>query len=128
MAEFFFDSTKPMITLLVTLNGKKGVIRVQGILSTGSTFVSIPEEVAETLGYDISNVDEKVKVSTPNGTMEVPIITLDEVSILGLTAPRVKAIVVPFPEEARVNCILGLTYLRNFSFAIDYSTGAMTIE
>jgi clan AA aspartic protease (TIGR02281 family) len=128
MTEFFFDSSKPMIPILVTLNGRKGIVRVQGILSTGSTFVSIPEEVAETLGYDTSKAKEKMKVSTPNGIIDVPVITLDEVSVLGLSAPRVKAIVVPFPEESRVNCILGLTYLRHFSFAVDYATGAMTIE
>jgi clan AA aspartic protease (TIGR02281 family) len=128
MAEYFFDNKKPMIPVFVGLNGKKGLIRVQGIVDTGSTFVTIPPAVAETMGYDLDNPEERVEVSTPSGMMSVPLITLDEVSIMGLTAPRVKTAVIPFPEQSRVNCLVGLTFLRNFSVSIDYPTGTLRIE
>jgi predicted aspartyl protease len=128
MVEHFFDKSKPVIPVLVSLNGKKGLVRVQAVVSTGSTFVCIPEEVAETMGYDVKASKEKVKIETPCCVLEVPLITLDEVSVLGISAPMVKTAIVPFPEDSRVSCILGLTYLRNFSVAIDYQTGSLTME
>lgn len=127
MAEYFFDNKKPLIPIVVTLNGRKGLVRVEGIIDTGSTFVVIPPEVAETLGYEIKKA-EKVEVATPEGLKKVPVITLDEVSVMGQMAPRVKATILPFPEEARINCLVGMTYLRNFGLGIDFTTGTMTLE
>ena len=128
MVEHFFDTSKPMIPVMVTLNGKKGMVRVHGVVDTGSTFVGIPEEIAETLGYDKKKVKEKVKVATNSGMVQLPLITLDEVSVLNMTATRVKAVIIPFTEESRINCLIGLTFLRNFNIAIDYTTGSLTVE
>lgn len=128
MAETFFDGKRPMIPVMVMLNGKKGVVRVQAIVDTGSTFVAIPFEIAETLGYDLHKVNDRAQVSTPNGLLTVPIITLDEVNVMGKSVAQVKAAVVPFPEESRVTCLLGLSFLRNFGFSVDYSTGTFKIE
>lgn len=128
MTEIFFDGKRPMIPVMVMLNGKKGVVRVQGIVDTGSTFVAIPFEIAETLGYDLHKVNERAQVSTPNGLLTVPVITLDEVNVMGKSVAQVKAAVVPFPEEARVACLLGLSFLRNFVFSVDYSTGSFKLE
>lgn len=128
MAEVFFDNKKPMIPVIVSLNGKKGVVRVHGIIDTGSTLCAIPPEVAETLGYDLDEKEDSANVSTSDGLKEVPTVTLDEVTIMGVTATRVKTAVVPFPEETRVNCLVGLTYLRNFNMSVDFSTGTLTLE
>jgi len=128
MTEIFFDGKRPMIPVMVMLNGKKGVVRVQGIVDTGSTFVAIPFEIAETLGYDLHKVNERAQVSTPNGLLTVPVITLDEVNVMGKSVAQVKAAVVPFPEEAKVTCLLGLSFLRNFVFSVDYSTGTFKLE
>jgi clan AA aspartic protease (TIGR02281 family) len=128
MAEQFFDNKRPMIPVMVTLNGKKGVIRVQGIIDTGATFVSIPYEIAESLGYDLHKINERAQVSTPNGLITVPLITMDEVNVMGKSVPQVKVAVLPFPEEARVCCLVGLSFLRNFSFTIEYATGTIKLE
>ena len=85
-------------------------------------------EVAETLGYDLDNAEERVKISTPHGTLDVPLVTLDEVTVLGKTAARIKTAIIPIPEEARINCVIGLTFLRNFTLGIDYSTGTLTLD
>jgi len=128
MAEQFFDNKKPMIPVMVTLNGKKGVIRVQGIIDTGATFVVIPYEIAETLGYDLHKINERAQVSTPNGLITVPLITMDEINVMGKSVPQVKVAILPFPEESRVCCLVGLSFLRHFSLSIEYSTGTIILD
>ena len=128
MAEQFFDNKKPMIPVMVTLNGKKGVIRVQGIIDTGATFVAIPYEIAETLGYDLHKINERAQVSTPNGLITVPLITMDEINVMGKSVPQVKVAILPFPEESRVCCLVGLSFLRHFSLSIEYSTGTIILD
>ena len=128
MSDQFFDNKKPMIPVMVTFNGKKGMVRLQGIIDTGSTFVAIPYEIAENLGYDLHKVNERAQVSTPNGLLTVPIITMDEVNVMGKSVPQVKVAIVPFPEEARVCCLVGLSFLRHFSITIEYSTGTIKLE
>ena len=117
-----------MIPVMVMLNGKKGVIRLQGIIDTGATYLAIPYEIAETLGYDLHKANERAQVSTPSGLLTVPLITLDEVNVMGKSVPQIKAAVMPFPEEARVNCLVGLSFLRHFTFSVDYATGTFKLE
>lgn len=128
MVEQFFDNKRPLIPIFVTLNGKKGVVRVQGIIDTGSTFVDIPPEVAETLGYDVKKGEGMVEVSTTGGMRSVPVITLDEVSVLGKTAPQIKATISQFTDESRINCLIGMTFLRGFTLSIDYTTGTLKLD
>jgi predicted aspartyl protease len=128
MSEFFFDNKMPLIPVQVALNGKKGIVRMTGNLSTGSTYMVIPPAVAETLGYDLSKPEDKVSVATVTGNETLPLITLDEVSVFNKTIPRVKAIIKELPEESRIGCVVGLTFLRHVQFAVDYQTGTITIQ
>jgi predicted aspartyl protease len=128
MAEFFFDNKKPLIPVQVALNGKKGIVRTTGSLSTGSTYVVIPPAVAETLGYEPETYEGKVSIATSSGVEKLPMITLDEVTVFNKTFPRVKAIIKELPEDSRIGCIVGLTFLRNIQLVIDYATGTITID
>ena len=51
-------------------------------LDTGATFVMIPWDVAERLGYDPTISDERISITTASTVEKVPLITLEEIDVL----------------------------------------------
>ena len=49
-------------------------------------------------------------------------------SVLGMKAENVEAVVHNLPQESNVNGLLGLTFLRNFRIYLDFKRGILSIE
>ena len=67
--------------------------RIKVALNTGATFVMIPWEVAEILGYNPGASPKKRKIITASGIQHVPVVELESMSILEMEAHNVEALV-----------------------------------
>lgn len=97
-----------------------GMFRAQGLINgknisflvdTGATTVAMGWGQAQNLGIDVikESKGQLVKVSTANGITDAYPITLDKVSVGGLEAPYVKALVIKNTDMQ--DALLGMSYL-----------------
>ncbi len=120
MAEIYFDPDLPVVILDVTLEGIDSRKRISSVLDTGATFTMISWGIAEILGCNPAYSKEKMKIITASGVEHVPVVTLESVTCLGMTVDHVEAIVHNLPPESYVDGLLGLNFLRNFRFCLDF--------
>lgn len=88
------------------------------IIDTGATYTSISQDMAERLGLDLSRA-EKIRITTANGRIEVPKVTLDTLSVNGLEARNVEATVIQVRPGSSFSGLLGLSFIRQFVLTID---------
>jgi clan AA aspartic protease (TIGR02281 family) len=92
------------------------------IIDTGATYTSISQQMAEHLGMDLEHC-EKVLITTANGRIEVPKITIDTLNVNGLEAHNVEATVIPVRHGSSFSGLLGLSFIRQFVVTIDPQAG-----
>ena len=114
-----FEREAPVIVIDVTLYGD-GRKKLEMALDTGATYVMIPWEIADVLGYRPESSKERITLVTPSGIEKVPLVTVQSVSVLGKSANDVKAVVHDLPQRSYVDGLLGLSFLKNFRLAIDF--------
>jgi clan AA aspartic protease (TIGR02281 family) len=113
--------------LPVNLVGKSANYIVNMGLDTGATFVMIPWDVAERLGYDPAISDERISITTASTVEKVPLITLEEVDVLGHSLKNVKVAVRDLPAKSRVDGLLGLSFLTNFNIKLMFKEGYLEL-
>ncbi len=97
------------------------------ILDTGATYTSISPELAKQLGYDLKHAP-KIIITTANGQVAMPKITLKSLSLNGYTAYNVEATVMPLPKHLAFSGLLGLSFIRHHRITIDSEAQQMMIE
>lgn len=128
MVKIAFDPASPLIVLDVELRGDSSITTKRMALDTGATFVTIPWEVAELLGYQPELTKEKTTMITASGVEAAPFITLKGVSALGNKAANVRALVHDLPQKSYVDGLLGLSFLRKFHLFIDFQKGYLELK
>ena len=88
------------------------------IIDTGATYTSISQAMADQLGVDLVHC-ETVYITTANGRIEVPKVTLQKLNVNGLEAYNVEATVIPLRKESSFSGLLGLSFIRQFVLTID---------
>ena len=84
MAELQFDPKTPIIQVFARIYGEE-TRRIKLAFDTGATFVMIPWEIAEALGYNPEDSPQKMRIITASGIQHVPVVTLKSMSVLGMT-------------------------------------------
>lgn len=92
------------------------------IIDTGATYTSISQQMAEHLGLDLRQC-QKVLITTANGRIEVPKITIETLRVNGLEARNVEATVIPVRHGSSFSGLLGLSFIRQFVVTIDPQAG-----
>lgn len=129
MAEYQFDPKTPAIVVSPTLEGKNGVRKkVNMVFDTGATYLMIPWEIAEVLGYKPELSRERIDMVTASGVEKVPLIELKSVVFLGLQASNVMAMIHNLPSRSYVDGLMGLSFLRKFKFCVDFKKGILKLE
>lgn len=75
MMVYKIDPDAPVITLYAEIEGEI-TARVNMALDTGATYVLIPWEVADVLGYEPAYTKQKVAITTASGTEKAPLIVV----------------------------------------------------
>lgn len=122
------DIQGSVIPLKVRIEGEIEVKKINMALDTGATYVMLPWEIAEVLGYEPELSKERINMITASGVEKAPLITLKAVDVLGKRAENIKAIVHDLPQESYVDGLLGLSFLKNFKVCLDFREGVLEIE
>jgi clan AA aspartic protease (TIGR02281 family) len=97
------------------------------IIDTGATYTSISQELAEKLGIDLTHC-ETVRITTANGRIDVPKVTIDTLSVNGLEAHQVEATVIPVRHGSSFAGLIGLSFIRQFVLTIDPQGGQLIFQ
>jgi len=116
-----------IVILEVDLFGPKDVHRVNMALDTGATFVMIPWDVAERLGYDPATSATRVTITTASTIEKAPLIKLERIRVLDVEARKVEVVVHDLPPKSRVDGLLGLSFLRDFNIHLMLKDGVLDI-
>jgi len=93
------------------------------ILDTGASYTAISKRTAQRLGIVISQDLPVIQVSTANGMVRVPLITLNAVNLQGALVEQVPAIVLS--ELNGFDGLLGLSFLNHFNIDINQDEGKL---
>lgn len=93
------------------------------ILDTGASYTAISSRTAQRLGIVISQELPVIQVSTANGMVKVPLITLNAVNLQGALVEQVPAIVLS--ELNGFDGLLGLSFLNHFNIDINQDEGKL---
>jgi clan AA aspartic protease (TIGR02281 family) len=88
------------------------------IIDTGATYTSISQEMAQELGLNLDRTNT-VYITTANGRIEVPKVTIETLNVSGLEAHNVEATVIPVRKGSSFSGLLGLSFIRQFVVTID---------
>jgi aspartyl protease family protein len=92
-------------------SGEINGVKVNFLLDTGATSVSIPEHIARPLRLEKGM---QVEVSTANGTIPVNMTTLERVQIGNIVLHDVRAHINAYMDEEEI--LLGMTFLKHLEF------------
>lgn len=95
---------------------------VNFLIDTGASVVALSSAEAESLGIDYRR-GQKGSVQTAQGTAESYFMTLDKITVAGITAHNVQAAIISgrFPQDI----LLGMSFLKQVS--MQESGGVMTL-
>lgn len=127
MPEFELPPQVPVITAYARLANTQ-VRRLLMALDTGATYTMIPWDIAEALGYEPAISRRKMDIITASGVEKAPLITLSSISALGKEAKNVNCVVHDLPQASRVEGLLGLSFLKNFTVLLDFRRGLLRID
>ncbi len=126
MNEFKFDSSGSVILVDVVLKGRI-TETLKMALDTGATYLMIPWKISESLGLKAKLSKVRTSITTASGTEQTPIINLKSVKAFGREVKNIKAIVHDLPPTSYVDGLLGLSFMRNFKWEIDFHKGIIRV-
>lgn len=97
------------------------------IVDTGASRVMIPRRLAEAIGFTI-DPKNVVQTITASKVEEAPVVIIPEINALGKTVKNVEALIKDLPQEATVDGLLGLSFLKHFKMSIDFRKGELNLE
>ncbi len=95
------------------------------ILDTGATYTAISSSTAKKLGIVLSQDLPTIQVSTANGMIKAPVITLNAVNLQGALVEQVPAMVLS--ELNGFDGLLGLSFLNHFNIDINQDEGKLLL-
>lgn len=122
------DPNAPVIIVKVIVAGPVGEAEVEMALDTGSTYVMIPWDISQKLGYDPAVSRERVKLVTASTTEIAPLITLEHMEVFGIRILNVKAACHDLPPTSRVQGLLGLSFLKNCNLSLRYKDRQLELK
>jgi aspartyl protease family protein len=96
--------------------------RINFLVDTGATWVSLTPEDAKTLGFNLATLNWNVRSRTANGIIENAAVTLGDIRLGGIVEYNVSAVVMPTSGIS----LLGMTFLSRLR-SWQISNGVLTI-
>lgn len=123
-----FPAGIPLVAEDVRITGPKGSVTVDLILDTGARATALSWSIVRAIGYDPAIVSERVEIVTANGTIVVPKLTVERISLGDIHSDGVEVICHDIPELVGLRGLLGLSFLKHFRTVIDYRSGYCEIS
>jgi aspartyl protease family protein len=87
-------------------------VPVRFLVDTGASDVTLSRKAAERIGFDLNSIAFTRSYNTANGIVRGAPITLDNISVEGITVRNVEASI---NEAPLTHSLLGMSYLNRFS-------------
>lgn len=113
-----YSQYQSMIVVDVTLNRR---ITRPFAVDTGATYTVISQELANTLHLRPTSAAPRITLQTANGQIQVPLISLDLLTVNGLESENITAAIHQFDSSAMISGLLGLNFLNRFQMTVDAS-------
>lgn len=126
MATLKFDSNERLIFLDigVTSSDESWVIYLPVVLDTGATTTILPADILSDLGYDPGHPGlSRIRMITGSGIEYAPCVVIKSLIVGGEKIDNVEVLCHDLPAEAGIDGLLGLNFLKNFDFTVEYSSG-----
>lgn len=95
------------------------------LLDTGASFTAVSTALAQELGFRVPPDAPRVRLTTANGVIMAPMITVDSVGVNGATVANLDVVVI---DNMNGNGLLGLNFLNHFNIDIDQVNAEMTLR
>ncbi|GAK54789.1 CTPR390 protein [Candidatus Vecturithrix granuli] len=111
-----YSQYQSMIIVDVTLN--RNITRPFAV-DTGATYTVISQELANRLHIHPTSATPQITLQTANGRIQVPLVTLDSLSVNGLESANITAAIHQFDESSMISGLLGLNFLNRFQMTVN---------
>jgi len=101
-----------------------GHLEVPFLIDTGASGVSLPASAASRLGISVGPNTQRVTMHTANGTIELPVVRLDSVTLAGA---RVDGLIATLNPTMSIG-LLGGTFFNQFTYGVDPMANVITLE
>ena len=110
------------LMLSVVINGKH---TQEMVLDSGANLVTLPQEVADKCGIQITADDPRIEMHIADGSRIMGrLVNIPTIRVGQFTANNVQCAVLG-PEATNAPCLLGMSFLENFKFQVDAAKGTL---
>ena len=98
------------------------------LVDTGAAYTALSKDVIALLDIPV-DPQRVLEIAPAQGkTFKAPVITIQELSIGGFRMADVAAVVLDFPQELKIDGILGMNVLRRFRLTIEADTATLVLR
>jgi predicted aspartyl protease len=119
-----FDPTRPDVRFWARLLSLRGIVWCEMVLDTGSSRTVLDERLLARAGYDLI-ATPKVTVTTASGRVEAKVVTVRQISALGISADNFPVLAMPLSQPLGVDGLLGLDFLRRRNLFCNFDKGIL---
>lgn len=87
------------------------------LVDTGASYTVITPQMAKSLGVDLTDDLPSVPVTTANGTVQAPLVTLKQVSLGGMQVQNVQAVVADLGDAPQLSGLLGMSFFQGMEIS-----------
>jgi len=108
-------------------------VSVQGqifefLIDTGAAYTALSKDVVALLDIPVDPQQTILIAPAQGSTFRAPVITIQELSVGGFRMVKVGAVVLDFPQELKIDGVLGMNVLRRFRLTIEAETGTLVLR
>ncbi|MCH8012616.1 MAG: retroviral-like aspartic protease family protein [Candidatus Marinimicrobia bacterium] len=126
MASVDFDIHEKLILLDLGITSSDGswIMYLPVVMDTGATRTILSADILVDLGYDPGHPSlSRIRMITGSGVEYAPCVNVSSMIVGGEIINGVSVLCHDLPAEAGIDGLLGLNFLKNFDFSIEYSSG-----
>lgn len=87
------------------------------LVDTGASYTVITPQMARQLGIKITSAYPTLPVTTANGTLSAPIVTLRNVNLGGMAVNEIEAVVTDLGDTPQLSGLLGMNFFRGMELS-----------
>ncbi len=122
-----FNPIRGLVIIPAALEGPSGTALLNLALDTGATGTLISTAILAAVGYDPALAPTRVQVTTGSGVEFVPLLSVNNLTVLGQDRTAFPVLGHTLPPSASVDGVLGLDFLRGWLLTLDFRNGLITL-
>jgi predicted aspartyl protease len=117
-----------LLFLRASINGANGdSLRVRLLVDTGSSYTTLPINLLEDLGYDISTAAKRIAIMTAGGMGRAPVLPISTFNCLGQSFSDFPIIALDLPFNPLMSGLLGMDFLSRIGATIDIKAAQIIV-